>query len=744
MKWNRKWGIAALSFAALLGSGVALAQQQMEGVRGGDAVQGIFGVDAETLASAIETARNSDSILAPIAGVVNMAALLAAVLLVLMTFISALMQTGEHGKVGGRYSMVWVPLRVAIAAGMLTPLSLGGYSVIQAMVLWVGMQGSGFADQAWTRSNNYLSERMELAPAVPPRFSANVASKLYELEACAAAVRKSAEGDGSGAAASSFGVSTPAEFTESVEDSSGILPWSGEGTRTTKWVLKYSGEGDLASAVPLCGAITLQREMPLGIEPSSVLQREAAELTLREQGRAIVYVQNRVRELVAARTEGGLSAEQVRSELVSLEGEYLVRMRRSTLLANQAKNAAEVLLRQAQMSTAEANGWLVAGAYYMTFAAFDARMNESINAEPLFDEPAPGQLPPAVAQDVVPHIVAARQIIPRNEDAAATYVHPDVEGDTAAIAMWSAPSMTGALMSGPSMTDAFDALGRRMAATAREGYDWIMQSALDDGSGLIPRVVRWGHILLVVCAGLLAVVVAASVVASAFSGVGGFALLSAGFSALVPIFVVGATMAYIVPALPLLIWIAGVAGWLMMLVQAVVAAPLWAAAHAAPDGEGFAGQRAMDGYMLLVSLVARPVLMIAGFVAGMLVLDFMGGFVLKAFHIFSGASAGPGVTAPGIVGMVVWIFLTGAILAVLARWSFSLIHLVPDSVLRFIGARMESFGESNMGEQARTMAIAAWVATQRGVGQVSGGAKKAVGAMGSGGSSGGVSASGGR
>jgi len=62
----------------------------------------------------------------------------------------------------------------------------------------------------------------------------------------------------------------------------------------------------------------------------------------------------------------------------------------------------------------------------------------------------------------------------------------------------------------------------------------------------------------------------------------------------------GFTLAYYLPAIPIIFWVLGIVGWLIMVLGAVVAAPLWAASHVLPEGEGFAGPAARQGYMLLV------------------------------------------------------------------------------------------------------------------------------------------------
>jgi conjugal transfer/type IV secretion protein DotA/TraY len=165
-------------------------------------------------------------------------------------------------------------------------------------------------------------------------------------------------------------------------------------------------------------------------------------------------------------------------------------------------------------------------------------------------------------------------------------------------------------------------------------------------------------------------------------------------------------LAYLLPALPLVIWIAGIAGWLMMLTQSVLAAPLWAATHADPSGEGFSTKRSETGYMLLIGLVARPLLLLAGLIAAMLLLEFLGYYIFKAFAVWYGdqdhTGAGTALTAA-----LAAIVLICTMITVIARWAFSLILKVPDSVMHFIGATTVALGETEIGEQARSMAVGA-------------------------------------
>lgn len=59
-------------------------------------------------------------------------------------------------------------------------------------------------------------------------------------------------------------------------------------------------------------------------------------------------------------------------------------------------------------------------------------------------------------------------------------------------------------------------------------------------------------------------------------------------------------LGYIIPALPAMIMIAAVIGWVFLVVELLVAAPVWAVAHAYAEGEGFAPQQASYGYGALI------------------------------------------------------------------------------------------------------------------------------------------------
>ena len=69
------------------------------------------------------------------------------------------------------------------------------------------------------------------------------------------------------------------------------------------------------------------------------------------------------------------------------------------------------------------------------------------------------------------------------------------------------------------------------------------------------------------------------------------------------------------PLIPWVTWMTSVGNWFGLVIEAIIVAPIWAAAHIAPDGHDVVG-RAAQGYSLLFSVIFRPALMIFGFYAG--------------------------------------------------------------------------------------------------------------------------------
>jgi len=173
----------------------------------------------------------------------------------------------------------------------------------------------------------------------------------------------------------------------------------------------------------------------------------------------------------------------------------------------------------------------------------------------------------------------------------------------------------------------------------------------------------------------------------------------------IPLVLFGLLLAFYFPAIPFINWFAAVIGWLVMLIEAVFAAPFWAAAHAVPEGDGISGQHGRAGWMLVLSLVARPVLMIAGLVGAMLLLHYGSELLLIMFAPFA-----KGMTAGSITGIFSILGMLAILLVMvltMAKTAFSLVYVIPDRTLAWIGQSAANLGETQTGEESKTMIVAA-------------------------------------
>ncbi|MBE0467925.1 MAG: DotA/TraY family protein [Methyloprofundus sp.] len=99
---------------------------------------------------------------------------------------------------------------------------------------------------------------------------------------------------------------------------------------------------------------------------------------------------------------------------------------------------------------------------------------------------------------------------------------------------------------------------------------------------------------------------------------------------------------FYIPLIPTLMWLSGVINWAIFTMEAMIAGPIWAAAHAAPEGEGIAGQHAKQGYVLLLQILLRPSLLLLGL--------FLGYAFLKILGILIGALLIPSIMVNSMAG----------------------------------------------------------------------------------------------
>jgi hypothetical protein len=156
------------------------------------------------------------------------------------------------------------------------------------------------------------------------------------------------------------------------------------------------------------------------------------------------------------------------------------------------------------------------------------------------------------------------------------------------------------------------------------------------------------------------------------------------FAALLALLIPGIVIAYVLPMIPYVIWMAGVAGWIILVCEAMVAVPLWMLAHMTVGGDGLHG-RAIEGWSLLFNVVFRPTLMVIGLFMGYFVFDCMSWLIRESFGIAVGFVLQNGWIVTNFIGLVVLLSIFVMTHVVAALMSFRMVTLLPHHLPRLIG-----------------------------------------------------------
>ncbi|MBL8639459.1 MAG: DotA/TraY family protein [Alphaproteobacteria bacterium] len=172
----------------------------------------------------------------------------------------------------------------------------------------------------------------------------------------------------------------------------------------------------------------------------------------------------------------------------------------------------------------------------------------------------------------------------------------------------------------------------------------------------------------------------------------------------------GFILYYILPFLPFVYFFFAVGNWVKGIFEALVGVPLWALAHIRIDGEGLPGSAALNGYFLIFEIFLRPILIVFGLIAavsifGAMALVMNSIFDLAVYNV-GGVDLSPvacGLPAAdtndlmdmvrGPVDQFFYTVMYCVIIYIMALSSFKLIDLIPNKILRWMGANVDTFGD---------------------------------------------------
>lgn len=162
-------------------------------------------------------------------------------------------------------------------------------------------------------------------------------------------------------------------------------------------------------------------------------------------------------------------------------------------------------------------------------------------------------------------------------------------------------------------------------------------------------------------------------------------------------FLVGIILAAYVPHVPVLIYIFSVLAWIFAVIEAMIAAPIVMTGFAHPEGHEIIG-KTEQAIMLLVGVFVRPIVTLISFMLSMVLsyslIKVFNEMILVASIFYFRNATQVGIDHPipimfAITGLVV---LYSYALMVVLQQCYSMIYVIPDQILKWVGGPAQSAG----------------------------------------------------
>ena len=602
-------------------------------------------------------------------------------------------RAAESGRVLSNTVSSWAPVRLCLAIGLMFPLP-SGFSSGQWAVMKVSLWGIGAARSVYAAAIKAVGpDAMPIAQPMIPGTRSIVAG-LIQNELCRALVNQ--------ASGNANLVPVP----------NGIRSYVGGDAAASgafvNWPYALS-DGNAIDA-PACGSVTIRQPNPNATNYAGVsVDMAGAQLTtltsvlstdIRPDVEAVAaqFWQTRKASSLTPLLGTMVRATQDYSRQLTQTATTFTASLRAALANADAARAGALGLAQNQNRLA-ALGWTGAGAYYVEIARLNGQTLSLLSAVPTVQAPSYRGLGWSLGSDMAPLISSALAFQQKIKEYVDTTDGLDAPGGNSELFSGATPGEAGA--------STIDQVVRSLHLNERVLNAIVSTMSTTTGSGWIDpfaALINLGQMLILIslsALGLAAVlasttatagVMAWNVLTLNFSGaaaaVGGHLVMSflgtPIFYGLMALLIPGLLIAYVLPMIPFAMWIAGVVGWLILVIEAMIAVPLWMFAHLTFDGDGLHG-RGVEGYALLFNVLFRPVLLLFGLFTGYFVFSSSSWLLLQGFGIAAGFALSSGWFVTNLLGLIVLTSMFVLMEITLALLSFRMISVVPHHVVKLIG-----------------------------------------------------------
>ncbi|CAM5208517.1 hypothetical protein CDEF62S_02383 [Castellaniella defragrans] len=531
------------------------------------------------------------------------------------TMILGIIGTAHDGEMLGKeLSSAWVPMRYTFGVALIMPVSyLKGYCLAQMIVAWLITMGVGIADVVWV---SYAAEPAQQANTTMllsgKEKVVELAENLYKTEYCLLAEKQGLnnrywkfgnttgditwhEGKGTTVTGESKdyvwagldtiqfdGMCGYIKYLDSNDVAVGNAP-SSTGTMGTNNAGRL---GDLSSALSLGGTVNLSGIVAFHNQQIQVLRQKMQALASQtfsmkgdafEKNKGALYAQ-----IIKASVEYSSAIEQKANDYTH---------------SIQSGTTGTALL-------AENNGWFLAGTWFMKQAFLSETINRSVNTLPTVIYKGNAALNWA------------------NNGVTDQYANVVVKTGQNAINdivtnIYSGTDRLDKKINKDDLPDG-DSIASIGAGLAKVFTKIDIGELKSDPRHPIIIMTEMGQRLIYSTTATMAVITTA--VGALSIKIAGFGMETAGIvitvmSMMLPLFFVLWTAAFVMtnllPMLPFIIWFGAIIGWTILVVEAIIAAPLWCVMHLHPKGSDIVGA-AGKGYSLVLALLFKPLRPVVG------------------------------------------------------------------------------------------------------------------------------------
>ncbi len=675
---------------------------------------------------------DTNSLFAEMLGILNKIVFFLGIIIVVYTGAVSTIQTAQEGEVmGKKWSTIWVPLRAAFGLFVMLPAPGTTYSYIQIVIMYFVIQGVGAANAVWEEViNGFLygdsivakadfqaelsdtnASYTEILPGVQIETGREQNQKvaaikvILESELCAAIINKNEDYRNT--------VGGELITLNKVTDSSGNLIELEWGNSQNPYICgkiappdgTFQSLAETAKGLLSQGNTTsnLELQRPLRRIYAGVIESVALDMeSVADEATQDPYIEPSNRTQVTNITPAIRAMKRGTAEITN----YYVSLNN----------------KDAMLSQALADGWVFAGNYYFTIIVGEARKDtlNNIDYAASYSKPLLGPFGQLDKNRISNQI--SDRISETFNQASALY---EKAGDV------SPEMMTGiGVSTGPAGLRGWDeTIGKALKEAALSIVDaihgggdedpLIAVSSFGQTMMLVIEGIFWGIVLLIPLFALGSVMSCAQPFWGIITTVAYF-LIALFLVLMALLYTASVVMAIYIPLIPWLVYTFSAIAWAILVIEAIVAAPLVALVLVVPseDEMGKIGH----SLVILVGLIFRPVLMLTGFLLGTKLLYVVLELLKYGFRGFVMNN----LSGIGIFGAIAIIIIYMGIITTLTHQAFSLIHVIPDKVLRWMGGQPET---QDVSGKVQGIKGYAQKGGQAGTGMMKGGAGAAMASM---------------